>query len=56
METNNWIFTAYNKKNEVVESFEIKDRTEHEADNEAMRFVETHQHLKIDDWTLTKNK
>lgn len=52
-DTKNWKFRAYDRGRKEIESFVIKDRTEGEAKNEAMRFVETHTLLNIDDWTLT---
>lgn len=51
MKQSNFIFSGYNKKDELIESFIIEDRTEHEANNEAMHYVEAHQ--SINDWSLT---
>jgi hypothetical protein len=43
-----WIVTYYDKKNNVISSHKIMDRTEHEAVNEAMADIP----VNCDDWTL----
>jgi len=48
--TDNWTFTAYDEKDNVIESFVIKDRTQDEANREAMSYVENHS--EIEDWSL----
>lgn len=51
MKQNNFLFSGYNKKGDLIDSFVIEDRTENEANNEAMQYVEAHQN--IDDWSLS---
>jgi len=46
----NWIVRYYDKRDNLIESFLIKDRTEHEAENEAMAQMPD----KCEDWTLTE--
>jgi hypothetical protein len=48
--TKNWIFTPYDEEDNEMESFTIRNRTEHEAKQEAMDYVERHQ--EIDNWSL----
>ncbi len=47
----NWILRIYNKNNSVKKAFKILDRTELEANNEAMRFIENFR--LENDWSLT---
>ena len=44
-----WVVRYYDKRNVLLDSHIIKDRTEHEAENEAMADIPD----KCDDWTLT---
>ena len=43
-----WVVRYYNKKDKEISSHIIKDRTEHEAENEAMADMPR----KCDDWTM----
>ena len=52
METKNWIVRYYDKRNNLIGSHIIKDRTEPEAENEAMGDMP----YECDDWTLTPEK
>lgn len=45
-----WIVRAYNKNNRVIKKWIIKDRTEHEAENEAM--AELSYLSNVWDWTM----
>ena len=45
----NWRVIAYNAKNTVIESWVIKDRTENEAEKEAIADLPI-----CDDWSMTK--
>lgn len=45
----NWQVVAYDEKNNVIEQWIIKDRTEHEAEKEATADLPI-----CDDWTMTK--
>lgn len=48
----NWTLTLYTKQNTISKQFVINDRSESEADNEAMRYIEN---FRIElDWTLAK--
>jgi hypothetical protein len=47
--TFDWLVTAYDKNDKVEEVFIIKDRTEHEAENEASADVGN-----FPDWTMVK--
>jgi len=49
VDTKDWVVRYYDKKNVLLDSHIIKDRTEHEAENEAMADMPD----KCDDWTLT---
>jgi hypothetical protein len=51
----NWEVRVYNKNNKMIASWIIKDRTEHDADREAMSCIET-CYPNSDDWSLTKIK
>jgi hypothetical protein len=44
----NWIATYYNKNNKIIHIEVFKDRTEHEAENEAMGLMPRN----CDDWSL----
>lgn len=44
----NWIVRYYDKKDKLIGSHTIKDRTEHEAENEAMGDMP----YECEDWTL----
>lgn len=44
----NWIVRYYDKKDKLLGSHMIKDRTEHEAEEEAIADMP----LECDDWTL----
>jgi hypothetical protein len=44
----NWIATYYNKKDEIIHVEVFENRTEHEAENEAMGLMP----LECEDWTL----
>ena len=46
----NWKVIYYNKKNNEISSHIIKDRTEHEAENEAMADMPRN----CNDWTMTE--
>lgn len=48
--TQDWIVRVYNEDNEIIEEFEILDRTEQEALKEAEADVER---MDCDDWTMT---
>lgn len=48
MERKNWIVRCYDKKDNLIDSFIIKDRTEHEADNEAQALMPP----ETEDWTM----
>ena len=48
MERKNWIVRCYDKKDVLIDSFKIKDRTEHEAENEAMALMPP----ETEDWTM----
>jgi hypothetical protein len=48
----NWIVRYYNKKDKLIGSAVIKDRTEHEAEDEAIAYMP----YDCDDWTLTEAK
>jgi len=50
MENKNWIVRYYDKKNNLIGSHIIKDRTEHEAENEAMADMPDN----CDDWTMVE--
>ena len=43
-----WIATYYDKNDKVIHTEEFKDRTEHEAENEAMGLMPR----ECEDWTL----
>ena len=43
-----WIVRYYDKKDKQIGSAVIKDRTEHEAENEAIAYMP----YECDDWTL----
>jgi hypothetical protein len=47
-ETKDWIVRYYNKKDTLIGSHIIKDRTEHEAEEEAIADMP----LECEDWTL----
>ena len=47
-----WIVRYYDKKDKLIGSHVIKDRTEHEADNEAVADMP----LDCEDWTLVEQK
>ena len=47
----NWKLTIYKANNTVKKEFKILDRTEHEATNEAMCYMENFR--MVQDWTLT---
>jgi hypothetical protein len=44
----NWKVRYYDKHDKLIESFLIKDRTEHEAENEAMAQMPS----ECEDWTM----
>ncbi len=48
MERKDWIVRYYDKKDNLISSHIIKDRTEHEAENEAMGDMP----YECEDWTL----
>ena len=48
----NWRIRVYNDDDSINCSWVIKNRSEHEADNEAMREVE--QHFSGMDWSITE--
>jgi len=43
----NWKVTAYDKDNNIIEQWVIENRTEHEAENEAMADLP-----ECDDWSM----
>jgi hypothetical protein len=45
-----WIVRYYNKKDKLIGSHVIKDRTEHEADNEAVADMPSD----CEDWTMVE--
>jgi len=45
-----WIVRIYNKDDVVIESYVIEDRSNHEATNEAMHYVETIS--ECEDWSI----
>ena len=47
----NWRVVAYDENNNVIEAWTIKDRTEREAEKEAIADLPM-----CDDWTMTKIK
>ncbi len=50
--TKNWIVRYYDKKDKQIGSHIIKDRTEHEAEEEAIADMP----LNCEDWTLVESK
>ncbi len=48
MERKDWIVRYYDKKDNLIDSFIIRDRTEHEAENEAMGLMP----YECEDWIL----
>lgn len=50
--TKNWIVRYYDKKDKQIGSHVIKDRTEHEAEEEAIADMP----YDCEDWTLVENK
>jgi hypothetical protein len=48
----NWIVRYYDKKDSLIGSHTIKDRTEHEAENEAVADMP----YECEDWTLVEKK
>jgi hypothetical protein len=48
----NWTATYYDKNNKIIDTILIKDRTEHEAENEAMADMPNN----CNDWTLISQK
>jgi hypothetical protein len=52
MERKDWIVRYYDKKDKLISSYIIKDRTEHEAENEAMGDMT----YECDDWTMVVKK
>lgn len=49
--TKNWVLTVYYEEDYEMESFSIKDQTEHEAKQKVKDYVERNQEI-IDYWTL----
>ena len=49
MDRKNWIARYYDKHNNVIGTETFENRTEHEAENEAMGLMPTN----CEDWTLT---
>ena len=52
MKRENWIIRYYDKKDVLISSHLIKDRTEHEAENEAVGDMPN----KCEDWTMVEKK
>ena len=52
MERKDWIVRYYDKKDKLIGSHLLKDRTAHEAENEAMADMP----YECEDWTLVINK
>jgi hypothetical protein len=48
----NWIVRYYDKKDKLIDSHMIKDRTDHEAQEEAIADMP----LECEDWTLMPQK
>lgn len=48
----NWIATFYDRDDNIIETVEIKDRTEHEAENECLTLFRNDR--KIVDWSLVE--
>ena len=48
MERKDWIVRYYDKKDNLIDSFIIRDRTEHEAENEATGLMPP----ETEDWTM----
>ena len=46
-----WLVRVYNKENQIIRTLNIKDRTEHEVENEVVSEVKD-----AFDWTLTEIK
>lgn len=51
--TINWTAILYDKKDKEIYRIDYENRTEDEAAREAMSYIENHQHLNINDWSLT---
>lgn len=51
-EPKDWIVRYYNKKDEQIGSAVIKNRTEHEAEEEAISYMP----FDCEDWSLTEKK
>ena len=45
-----WIVCLYNKDDDIIESYIIEDRSEHEAVNEVKHYVETVEDCR--DWSI----
>ena len=50
----NWLVKVYDKDNVVIGSWPIPNRTEREAESEALADVERIEHAA--DWTMTKQE
>jgi regulation of enolase protein 1 (concanavalin A-like superfamily) len=50
-ETFDWKVVLYDENDEVIRTFTIKDRTEHEAENEAQSEV---NNSSVSDWSMSK--
>lgn len=48
MERKDWIVRCYDKKDNLISTFKIEDRTEHEAENEATGLMPP----ETEDWTM----
>jgi len=46
----NWRVTVYDKKDKIIDSWVIENRTENEAENEAIADLP----YEMNDWTMTK--
>ena len=51
-QTFDWLVRVYDKKERVIGHWTIKDRTEHEAEEEAV--ADLKEFPNYDDWTMTK--
>lgn len=49
----NWIVRCYDEDDDMTSQFTIENRTEHEAENEAMSSLEVKSSY---DWTMTKEE
>lgn len=50
IERMDWIVRLYNKDDEVIEEYTIEDRSNHEATNEVMHYVESIS--ECEDWSI----